>query len=130
MSAERLAHRPRGFLDMYEPAVDKGIDPQAVIPVERIRAPVFLATAGDDLAWPSLKMGREIQRRLAKLDFAYPVELDEYPLAGHFGVSPPGSPVNVAMGGTPRDNAAASEDTWSHLLAFFDANLRRAPAAR
>ena len=109
---------------MYEPVVDRGVDPEAVIPVERIRAPLFVATAGDDLAWPSLKMGREIQRRLGTRGLGNRVELREYPLAGHFGVSPPGAPVNIVMGGTPRENALASEDVWSHLLAFFEASLR------
>ncbi len=122
VSPQRLAKRPAGVLDEYEPPLDRPIDAETVIPVERIRAPIFLASAGDDFAWPSLQMSRDIRNRLAAHHFAYAVEGHEYPMAGH-GISPPGFRVGTALGGTPAENARAGADAWTHLRMFLDANL-------
>jgi|RhiMetdeSRZDD1v2_1073273.scaffolds.fasta_scaffold531042_2 hypothetical protein len=48
-------------VDQYAPMLDKPIDPAALIPVDHIRGPVFLISAGDDLGWPSLRIGREVR---------------------------------------------------------------------
>jgi dienelactone hydrolase len=128
VSAQRLANRPTAFLDEYEPPLDHAVDPEAVIPVERIRAPVFLASAGDDFAWPSLRMARDIQNRLADHHFKYRVETHEYPQAGH-GISPPGFRSGTALGGTLAENARAGADAWTHLIMFLDANLGSNSAA-
>lgn len=122
VSAQRLANRPSAFLDEYAPPLDHAVDPDTVIPVEKIRAPIFLAGAGDDLAWPSLRMSRDIQNRLGDHRFEFLVEAHEYPLAGH-GISPPGFRAGAALGGTPAENARAGADAWTHLIVFLDANL-------
>ncbi|HEX7421650.1 MAG TPA: acyl-CoA thioesterase/bile acid-CoA:amino acid N-acyltransferase family protein, partial [Thermoanaerobaculia bacterium] len=128
VSAQRLANRPTAFLDEYEPPLDHAVDPEAVIPVERIRAPVFLASAGDDCAWPSLRMARDVQNRLADHHFKYLVETHEYPQAGH-GISPPGFRSGAVLGGTPAENARAGADAWTHLIIFLDSNLGSKSAA-
>lgn len=128
VSPARLANRPRTFLDEYEPPLDHAVESDTVIPVERIRAPVFLASAGDDLAWPSQQMAREIKNRLIAHHFKPLVELHEYPLAGH-GIAPPGFRAGSALGGTAVENARAGADAWTHLILFLDANLGSKSAA-
>ena len=129
VSPQRLANRPAGFLDEYEPPLDHPVDADVIISVERIRAPIFLASAGDDFAWPSQKMARQIKDRLVAHHFPYLVELHEYPLAGH-GIGPPGFRAGSALGGTPAENARAGADTWAHLILFLDANLGSKSAAQ
>ncbi len=121
VSPERLANRPRAFLDMYEHVVSGPVDPAARIPIERYRGPLFLAAAGDDIIWPSAAMAREIAKTRK-------VELHEYALAGH-GIAPPGLPV-TAGGGTRGGTAAASADAWPRLIKFLDANLAAPRTAR
>lgn len=128
VSPQRLANRPSAFLDEYEPPLDQPVDPGAAIPVERIRAPLFLASAGDDLAWPSQRMARNIRDRLTAHHFPYPFELYDFPLAGH-GMPPPGFPSGAALGGTPGENARAGANAWTHLILFLDANLGSKSAA-
>lgn len=117
VSAERMANRPAAYADMYELALDRDVDPDALIPVERIRVPIFLASAGDDIVWPSLRMARDIQKR------AKNVELHEYALAGH-GIAPPGYRVGFALGGTPSETARASSDAWARLVTFLERSLK------
>jgi hypothetical protein len=100
VSAVRLQKPlPNATVDQYAPVLDKRIDPAALIPVERIRGPVFLVSAGDDLGWPSLRMGREAKARLAKRESGAEVQLWEYPMAGH-AMGPPGMRTNLSLGGT------------------------------
>ena len=125
ITAERLAHRPpSGFLDAYEPALQRPFDDAAVIPLERFRGAVFLASAGDDIVWPSLKMGRAIKQRLLDHHFKQPLELREYEWAGH-GIAPPGFRVGWMLGGAPAETARAGADAWSHALSFLKANLSK-----
>ena len=93
-----------------------------MIPVERIHGPVLLVSAGDDLAWPSLRMGREIKARLSERPNRAEVQLWEFPLAGH-ALPPPGIGTNVSLGGTWSGNALAQHDAWSRLRAFLHAHL-------
>ena len=50
ISAARLEKLPAASGDQYAPQFDQPIDPAVVYLVERIRGPVFLVGAGDDLA--------------------------------------------------------------------------------
>jgi dienelactone hydrolase len=123
VSEERLANRPVAFLDEYEPPILRPLDPETIIPVERIRASVFLAASGDDLTWPSLTMARQVKQRFTTRQPSNRIELHEYPLAGHT-IPPPGFRPNAALGGTPGENARAGADAWRHLIAFLDRTLR------
>lgn len=122
VSQERLTHRPVATRDEYEPPMHQPLDPATLIPVERIRAPIFLAASGDDLAWPSLTMALQIKKRLADHHRSQAVEVHEYLHAGHV-VAPPGYRTGFALGGTPAENARAGADAWFHLLRFLDKNL-------
>jgi len=115
--------RGGGSLDAHVPRLDGPIDPAAWIPVERIQAAVFMISAGNDLAWPSQRMAREVKKRMEKRRGGRDVQLHEYPMAGH-GVFPPGAPVTIGLGGTRTGNANASADAWTGLRAFLRANLR------
>ena len=128
VSPQRLANRPTAFLDEYQPPLDHPVDSETVIPVERIRGPVFLAGAGEDFAWPSLRMARDVKDRLIAHHFKPLIELHEYPLAGH-GISPPGFRAGTTLGGTAAENARAGADAWMHLVLFLDANLGSKSAA-
>ena len=99
ISAARLEKLPAASGDQYAPQFDQPIDPAVVIPVERIRGPVFLVSAGDDLASPSLRMGREVRARVARRAKGPEVQLLEYPMAGHT-IPPPGIGPNLSLGGT------------------------------
>jgi dienelactone hydrolase len=107
----------------------------AAIPVERIRGPILLLSAGDDQIWPSTRFSEMALARLRANDFAYPVEHLSYPHAGHTSSLPPYLPTSLTwsrhpqvplaleMGGTPRANAEASADAWPRIVAFFRQHL-------
>jgi dienelactone hydrolase len=102
---------------------------KAVIPVEKINAPVLLISAGDDQVWPSSVMADQIVKRLAEHRHAYADESLCYAAAGH-EVLPPYHPTNASafgypggggsvLGGNPIANAFADEDSWQRLLEFL-----------
>jgi dienelactone hydrolase len=122
ISAQRRIEPPLASLDAYAPQVEKPVDPAARIPVERIRASVFMTAAGDDLAWPSLRMAREVKKQLAGRRRDREVQLHEYSMAGHF-IFTPGMPVSINLGGTRTANATASSDAWPRLAKFLRATL-------
>jgi hypothetical protein len=98
----------------------------AVIPVERIAAPLMLVCGEADTLWPSCKMAGEIAARRAAHRKPPPIIL-RYPYAGHgvFGVPPPTAVAALAQfGGTPEGNLAARADSWPKVLAFLAARLR------
>jgi dienelactone hydrolase len=123
ISEARLKRPPaNSSVDQYAPMLDKPVEPAALIPVERIRGPVFLVGAGDDLAWPSLRMAREVKARLEKRQQDPGIQLLEYPTAGHT-VVPPGIGANLSLGGTSSSNAEAQRDAWSRLRVFLRMHL-------
>ena len=94
-------------------------DARAVIPVERIRAPVFLACGGRDQLWSSCPYARAIVAR--RKAHGEPTELHVYPAAGHYVGSPfivyePGSLARDFF--VPQDERGR-EDLWPRLLAFL-----------
>lgn len=98
----------------------------AVIPVERIAAPMLLICGEADTLWPSCKMADEIAARRAAHGKPRPTIL-RYPNAGHgvFGPPPPTAlPALASLGGTPEGNLAARADAWPKSLAFLAARLK------
>ncbi len=105
----------------------------AAIPVERIRGPLLLVSAGDDRVWPSAVMARQIMQRLAVHRHPYRDESLCYAGAGHI-ILPPYRPTNAsafgypggsfAFGGNPIAYAFADADAWHKLLAFLHTALR------
>ena len=97
-------------------------DPQAVIPVERIPAPVFLVCGSRDQIWSSCRSAHAIVARRN----AHGGELTQlyvYPAGGHFVGTPslvfqPGSLASDFF--VPADERGR-EDLWPRLLAFLHA---------
>ncbi|HYA33711.1 MAG TPA: acyl-CoA thioester hydrolase/BAAT C-terminal domain-containing protein [Candidatus Bathyarchaeia archaeon] len=104
---------------------------RAAIPVERINGPVLLATGTDDAIWPSTAMCHQIVERLRQQRFAFSFEHLSYEGAGHLLAGPnslsPSRTVGangVNVGGTESANAAARNDAWQKVCAFFGAYLK------
>ena len=130
---------PPGTDPSYRPAQGEAIRPVvnylyrlrrmprgAVIPVERIAAPLLLVAGDHDQLWPSLLMARAIMERRAKRGRHASDELLVYPGAGHLigkTYLPAGSTLiaggRIETGGTPRANASAQADAWPRVLAFL-----------
>jgi dienelactone hydrolase len=102
-------------------------DPAAVIPVERIRGPVFLDCGGADAIWVSCPYARAIMTRLAAHRDAYQHVLQAYPAAGHgAGLLVPYEPVAETTtpganlsGRSPDANPDADAMLWPRLLQFL-----------
>jgi dienelactone hydrolase len=104
--------------------------PDAAIPVERIRGPIFLLCGDDDRLWPSCPSVSEIAARRVASHMPYAdVSLKE-PAAGHLVGSPvPNFPTRsglfksgnrtLTVGGTQEDDALGRLDAWPRLLAFL-----------
>jgi len=88
-------------------------DPDALIPVEDIRGPLFLVGAGRDTVWPSAAMVGAIHQRRLRHGHSADVVL-QYPEAGHaLGMLGPGDPP------VPLGDVVERADAWSHLLDFL-----------
>lgn len=97
-------------------------DPAAVIPVERIQGPVFLACGGRDVIWVSCVYANAIMRRLETSHHAYRRLLLPYPDAGHGIGSLP--PYLSGAGRSDREGAIVSDqaarvNAWPQLLSFI-----------
>ncbi len=95
-------------------------EPRAVIPVERIRGPIFLACAEDDATWDSCAFARAISNRLAAKGSRFRHVLFAAPNAGHrLGSLAPNAPVPFALPGNLRDERARAA-AWSRLIVFLE----------
>lgn len=123
----------RAFEIGYERVV-----PETVIPVEQARCPVLLLSGGDDQNWPSSKSAAFLADRLRAASFRHTVVHLDYPEAGHL-ISAPNTiksasdfvvhPIRnelILCGGTPKENARASYESWPKILSFFADALDRA----
>lgn len=79
--------------------------PEAVIPVEKIRGPVLLISAGEDRVWPSAAMAAAMASRLKASNHPYLDEYVNFPQAGHW-LGAGGAP---AAGSGPRAASTESE---------------------
>jgi dienelactone hydrolase len=107
------------------------IPPAAVIPVERIRGPIFLLCGEFDKLWPSCTFTHEITNRLVANNFGYPVIALAEPGAGHaVGSLLPNRATSsgfvtsarygrLNLGGSRSDDALGRLDAWPRLLAFL-----------
>jgi len=103
-------------------------NPAAIIPVQKIRGPVFLDCGTDDRVWPSCAFAQAIQGRLAAAGDRYPHVLYRYTGAGHFvnGLIPY-QPQSVAVeaaepdatGDTPLADTNADARLWPEVLSFL-----------
>ena len=127
--------KPVRFVNLHRDSLKRRAEVErARIPVEKIQAPILLASAGADLIWPSEPMAEEIEARLASAEFRYDVRHVKNPGAGH-ALRLPHTPATTlvskiptfgfrfAFGGTPAATAKARIATWRATLEFFEKHL-------
>ena len=51
---------------------DKDVKPEAIIPIERIKAPILLLSSKHDEVWPSFESATLMERKLTEIAFPYP----------------------------------------------------------
>ncbi len=102
--------------------------PNAVIPVQRIRGPVFLACGTDDAVWTSCAYGRAIISHLNSVHDRFSHVLYAYPGAGHgVGFFIPYEPMTTGpyytgvLGGTFEATQQAVARDWPRMLTFLAA---------
>ena len=94
---------------------------RALIPVEKINAPILLFSGRDDNVWPSAAMSDAIIERLRKYNYSYEYRHVSYPETGHtLFVAKDGK----TGGGTGRGAQYADEDSQKQLLSFLDKYLK------
>jgi dienelactone hydrolase len=91
-------------------------NPAAVIPVERIRGPIFLTCAGKDTVWASCPYAEAIMRRLNAHHDRYRHVLYRYANSDHQIGLMPYQPV---ADGNDRATEITREHVWPRLLAFL-----------
>lgn len=100
--------------------------PDAIIPVEKSKAPLLLLCGGADAIWPSCAMSEQIKAR-AESKNGPDVTILSYPQLGHFvggAPYPAGHTDNLkAFGGTQEAFDEARADSWPKVLAFLHKNL-------
>ncbi|MCX6989876.1 MAG: acyl-CoA thioesterase/BAAT N-terminal domain-containing protein [Chlamydiae bacterium] len=128
---ENPANTRHSFLEGMK---DKAAFAAASIPVENIRCPILLVSAGDDQMWPSDLYVQQIMDRLEKNHSCIVCRYLHYPEGGH-GINIPNLPIPgptyyhpvgklwFSMGGTRSADARASSDAWNKLVAFFHESL-------
>ena len=51
---------------------DKDVKPEAIIPIERIQAPILLLSSKHDEVWPSFESATLMEKKLTEIGFLYP----------------------------------------------------------
>jgi uncharacterized protein len=118
----------RSLLKMYRRSrYAAGVDPAALIPVERIKGPVLFLSGQADGLWPSKDMADCAMVRLEKAEFAYTKRHVSYPEAGH-AIFPlfrrrdrlMASLFGKFFGDGSASNHSARKDAWQQTLGFFE----------
>ncbi|GAB3476870.1 acyl-CoA thioester hydrolase/BAAT C-terminal domain-containing protein [Amycolatopsis cihanbeyliensis] len=104
------------------------------IPVERIRGPVLLLSAGDDRMWPGAAYCEVAMNRLTTAGHPYAFRHRVFAGAGHGIAGPPGEPltgttspgpgVRFELGGTPATGTEARARAWAESVEFLATALR------
>jgi len=119
---------PAPPLPYYEPALAAASDDvlaAATIPVEKASAPISLASATDDMVWPSTALSERVIERLDAKDYSYEFGHDAHTGAGHYirlPYIPTAGTVEseyIVYGGSQEANARASSGAWFETLSFF-----------
>jgi hypothetical protein len=104
---------------------------KATIPVEKIKAPVFLVSDTGDRTWPSSTFCERIMQRLKAHHFPYEYKHIRGEKAGHHVYYPdfiPGPDLGVD-GGEPRAKVKWSLLVWQETLAFLNKHLYKGSIA-
>lgn len=104
----------------------KKLEPDAVIPVERIACPLLIFSGGRDSIWPSQHFAEQITQRLVAHKSTIKHVSIVYPEAGHSIIAPydkaiyhPIGQFWCLLGGSPEANTAASKDAWQKTVQFL-----------
>ncbi|MCC8436184.1 acyl-CoA thioesterase/BAAT N-terminal domain-containing protein [Brevibacillus sp. M2.1A] len=91
------------------------------IPVEKINGPILFLSSDDDHWWPAAEHCEQMVERLKDHQFAHSVVHLRYADTGH-GIRFPYIPTTRTQlnGGTPKNNAYASEHSWREVLQFLE----------
>ena len=113
-----LHGRPLPYTRQFDSAAPTD-EPDAVIPVERIRGPVLVVCGGLDRQWNSCGHSRAIIRRLEARRHRYPHVMHEYAEAGHgVGSLVPHVP-HARTDVRYESDQRARADVWPRLLEFL-----------
>jgi len=134
VTPEDIAKYEKGEVDSVRSFYSLGLeraDPetirQAVIPVEKIKAPILLVSGTDDQTWPSTGFSKAIMQRLKKYKHPYEYKHVCCENGGHQVFLPylvTGQ--NRSMkGGTTKDEAHGSLISWEETFAFLNRHLGR-----
>jgi len=110
---------------LYREGVERlGQHQDAVIPVEKITAPILVVCGEQDTLWPSCPMARQIKERGGPR-----VRILAYDNAGHHCIGPPLQKNSKffselgRVGGSNDGNNRARADGWPKILGFVDSAL-------
>ncbi|MGI8590076.1 MAG: acyl-CoA thioester hydrolase/BAAT C-terminal domain-containing protein [Nakamurella sp.] len=100
----------------FVPALDFGTTnlskyPDAVIPVDKIKGPMFTAYGGADTVWPSCAYASAITKRLQASPSPYPHVALNYPGAGH-AVGAMSGYISLTINGGDGGTVAAKGPLW------------------
>jgi dienelactone hydrolase len=104
----------------------------AIIPVEKTRAPVLLICGKMDTLWPACPMADQVKAR-AEANGGPPVTILAYDNAGHAVMGLPVEKSNKnydrldSLGGTDDGNNAARADGWPKILVHLEIALAAPP---
>ncbi|MFP5348135.1 MAG: acyl-CoA thioester hydrolase/BAAT C-terminal domain-containing protein [Actinomycetes bacterium] len=129
----RLTRRPTSsalrLLPAYSAALASAVGrAEAVLPVERVAAPLLAVAGTDDAMWPSEGMARALLERRRQAGRHEQDRLLVLPGAGHF-LRPPVTPTTVdrndslVSGGTPEAVARGQRAAWDEILDFLGQHL-------
>lgn len=124
----------RGYIsifDFYDCALDKPMEDDAFIKVERMNAPVLLLSGGDDKLWPAERMALMLVERFASHSYPHTVYQINYPKAGHWLLAPylesntedpqlQDQRTFDFLGGSAADLPEISAKTESEILGFLE----------
>lgn len=130
----RRSRKPWPTRPMYAYAIKRAPDLEsATIKVENINGPVLVTGGGKDGVWPSDEMAKAIGKKLTSQGRKFEDVILTYADAGHQIASPYASTsINYLtvggdfvelLGGTPKANAMASEDSFPKINEFLAAAL-------
>ena len=132
---EELEKEKIGELRSFIPAHDRSLaqgDPdriaKAVIPVEKIKAPLLLISGTDDQTWPADRFCRNITAKLKKSGFPYELKHISHTGGGHMSFLPYLITANRGggvSGGNPQADARAGFISWEDSLGFLHRHLDR-----
>ncbi len=126
VAKQQAAHDRVSYVADYEAQIENNTDAAAIIPVERITAPLLLAAGGADHLWPSQYMAEQIERRRDVMPKRYADRLLLFPDAGHLiGIPYLFAKAELAhsaldVGGTAAADEAASEALWPAVVEFLE----------